>query len=172
MIRSFFLSATFALMATVASAQTAPDPLPPVQAIMTMTIANWAEGNDNFQDIFAEPSLTANFSSNFVSLYQSKLKTVNAADGERLIDWDPVTGGQDGCPIKDVSYLSTLGTDGHAVVTVQFHAFSCFDDSPESKELQKTEFDLVLENNAYKIDDIKAGGEDSLRAALNGNQPD
>ena len=84
----------------------------------------------------------------------------------------PVTGGQDGCPITDVSYKNAGQKDGHTVVTVSFHAFQCFEDSPEAKETQTTEFDLVLDHDAYKIDDIKTGGTDSLRAALSENQPD
>lgn len=172
MYRQLFVFATATFFATGLHAADTPDPLAPVQRVMAITVSNWAEGNNDFKDIFGDDTLKANFSNAFVSFYQAKSKAANEAEGERLVDWDPVTGGQDGCPITDVSYKNEGQKDGHTVVTVSFHAFQCFEDSPEAKETQSTEFDLVQDGDAYKIDDIKTGGTDSLRAALSENQPD
>lgn len=143
----------------------AQEPAEPVQAVMQASVAG--------KEYFDPHSLLAFFSLGFTRDLTTALVRTKARGDEIFIDWDPITGGQDGCGPKDISYKS--GPKGaKTIVTVQFTEMYCFGSGTQPIKVTVL-FDMVREGTApdlsYTIDDIrhvdKAGKSvDSLRSSF------
>jgi hypothetical protein len=162
MLRQIVCAGAFAALAGGAVAQ---EPADPVQAVMQASVEGRA--------YFDPQSLVTYFSLGFTRDLTAGLLHIKKKGGEVFIDWDPITGGQDGCGPKDVTYTS--GPKGaKTTVTVQFTEMYCFGSGTKPIKV-KVLFDMVQEGTApdffYTIDDIrhvdKAGKTvDSLREAF------
>jgi hypothetical protein len=145
-LRQMIWAGAFAVLAGGALAQEAVEP---VQAVMQASVGG--------REYFDPQSLITYFSLGFTRDMTTALLRTKAKGEEVFIDWDPISGGQDGCGPKDISYKS--GPKGaKTTVTVQFTEMYCFGSGTPSVKA-KVLFDMVQEGPAqavsYYIDDIR-----------------
>jgi hypothetical protein len=172
MTRSRFLLAALAVL--LPGAACADEPVDTVSVLMKMAETNSADLGDGKQvheEYFSANMLLRFFSEDFNTAYGEAFLRTNAKRQELLIDWDPIIGGQDSCPLKDVSYGKPKETAGKIDITVSFKAAHCFGDAVEPTPVTKVTFTLVKEEMIpgsilYLIDDITHPGEASLKTTL------
>jgi hypothetical protein len=145
-LRRLVLAGALALCACGASAQ---EPQDPVQAVMDAYVSG--------RDYLDPQSLVSFFSVGFTRDLAEAVVHIKEKGGEVFIDWDPISGGQDGCGPKDIAYKS--GSKGKRTsVTVTFKDMYCFGSGTPTIET-KVIFDLVEEGTApyssWFIDDVR-----------------
>ena len=133
----------------------AADPTAPVREVVEATAKNWADDGNGGEDVFSEDRLARLFSAEFVALFRaaSKNPPFGLADGETTgfpFDYDPIAGGQDGCPFKDIR----IEDDGDGQVTALFNNRACFGDGPEYKQDTVVIFHVDEEKGRAVIDDV------------------
>lgn len=172
MTRSRFLLAALALL--VPGAAFADEPIDTVTVLMKMAEHNTgdpADGKFVQEEYFSANMLLRFFSKDFNTAYGEAFLRANAKRDELMIDWDPIVGGQDSCPLKDISYGKPKDNKGKIDITVSYKAAYCFGDSVEPTPVGKVTFTLVKEEMVpgsplYLIDDIVHPGEPSLKTTL------
>ncbi|WP_137134592.1 hypothetical protein [Rhizobium sp. FKY42] len=132
-----------------AAAASANEPLDPVKAVMEVAVKGKGE-------YFDPNSLMALYSLAFTRDMVAAMLKTKEKDGEMLLDYDPVIGGQDNCPLKNVTYKQGQQKGKKVTVRVEFSAMGCFGD----KSIRRVDFDLVQEGYAvptqwYFVDDIR-----------------
>ncbi|MGR6469158.1 hypothetical protein [Rhizobium sp. PAMB 3182] len=136
--------------------------------------AQATDGGDEDSDIpyidyLSDEWLDRDFSAGIAKLYREGSKTAAEKD-EPFIDYEPVIGAQDFCPLKDVDVKLAGEKDGVYDVVASFKAESCFGDDGDSKSVTQTHFRVIEENGKPVIDDIvvKRGDEeqDSLKKIM------
>jgi hypothetical protein len=135
----------------------AADAVAPVKAVMDLTLANWAsETGDGGGDYFDDTHIKV-FSKSFRTLYgkvEKHMAEVGDADSAGVFDYDPIQGGQDGCPITDLKIgQPTAGKGGVTEVAVTFKPYSCFDGETKESVAHLT-FKVVDEGGKAVIDDV------------------
>lgn len=120
-------------------------------------------------DYLSDEWLDRDFSAGIAKLYREGSKTAAEKD-EPFIDYEPVIGAQDFCPLKDVDVKLAGEKDGVYDVVASFKAESCFGDDNDSQAVTNTHFRVIEENGKPVIDDIvvKRGDEeqDSFRKIM------
>lgn len=137
-----------------ASPALAADPTVPVREVIEATAANWIEGSTDTQEIFSEDRLGRIFSKSFAEAYReaSKHPAYDLPEGETTgypFDYDPIAGGQDGCPFQNIR----VENDGDGQVTALFNNTACFD-GPEKDKDRVLIFHVAEEDGRAVIDDI------------------
>ena len=117
-----------------AAAASANEPLDPVKAVMEVAVKGKGE-------YFDPNSLMALYSLAFTRDMVAAMLKTKEKDGEMLLDYDPVIGGQDNCQLKNVTYKQGQQKGKKVTVRVEFSAMGCFGD----KSVRRGEFDLVQE---------------------------
>ncbi|CAN7689391.1 hypothetical protein LJR030_003181 [Rhizobium sp. LjRoot30] len=169
-----FSYSLFALYLLTASAASADEPVETVRVLIDMAIHNSsdpADGKFVQEDYFSANVLLRYFSEDFTKAFATALLKSNERRHEMMIDWDPIIGGQDSCPLKSISYSPPTNKKGKIEIVVGFKAKACFDDDSGKADVTKVTFTLVKENldggaPVYLIDDISHPGEDSLKTTL------
>ena len=166
-------SLVLALMATSVSAQTAKsetagkaavavevtEPRDVVAALYKLAVA--ALKKPRPQSPFFEPEARRKYFSKSFDLLVTTSETKAAHDGDRMIDFDPISASQDADP-KTVTLKTNMMELGKAVVSASFTTFG--------KPIVVT-YDFVKEDGDWKIDDIKGTTEKeawSVRKILKG----
>lgn len=141
--------AVFGLLLASAGPVVANEPLDPVKAIMT--VATKETGS-----YFDPDALMALYTVAFTRDMVAAVLRYKEQDNEMLFDYDPVIGGQDHCPLKNVTYKQGPQKGNRLTVRVEFSAAYCMG----TKGTSLVDFDLVQEGAAvptpwYFIDDIR-----------------
>lgn len=144
------VAALFALSA-LARAEDAADPTAPVQKIMQISQGMLKDTDGQAEDYFSDKWMPQLFSSSFVAIARKGFTKAQEND-EPFIDYDPVLGGQDGCPPKDLTVTNAGQKDGAYDVVAKFRGFYCFDGT--DNRFSETHFKVVMENGVPKVDDI------------------
>lgn len=172
MIRPCFVLAALAIL--LPGAACADEPIDTVSVLMKMAehnSADPADGKHVHEEYFSANMLLRFFSKDFNTAYGEAFLRTNDKRQELLIDWDPIIGGQDSCPLEDIRYGRPAETQGKIDITVSFKAAHCFGDAVEPMPVTTVTFSLVKEEMIpgsilYLIDDIVHPGEASLKTTL------
>ena len=98
-------------------------------------------------------------------LYDAWKKQESAENGGYLLDADPITFSQDGCPLKDLSIETMDERDGWTPVGARFKAFYCLDEVYNPKE-SITQFVVLKEDGRFVIDDIQKIAEGKVAESI------
>lgn len=156
MSRAGFVVLAFLLPVSVQAA----DFKAPVAEIMAAATSNWQDlGADSdatppYTDYFSEDFLKRLYSRDFVAKYREAAKYPAYDDGGSPFGYDPITGGQDGCALKDVTTTEGQPANGGEEVTVTFDNSSCIGERAPDWQPEKLVFKLVEEEGRAVIDDI------------------
>ena len=171
-MRALLLASVFSMTAVMGSLPArAADVTAPVKNIIDATVKNWAEGENDYQDIFDQARLTGVYSKDFAEKFRAAAKFPAFDDGTTPFDYDVITGGQDGCPLQDVK-IETRGPKGNATeVDASFKNMVCFGTDAQYQQAATVQFLVIEEGGKPVIDDIMTqGGDDagfvSLKSAL------
>lgn len=137
----------------------ANEPMDPVKTVM-----NLATKSDG--DYFSASGLLSMYSLAFTRDMVAAILKTKEMDGEMLLDYDPVIGGQDNCPLKNISYKQGPQKGKKLTVRVEFAAGYCMG----NKANTKVDFDMVQEGVGvpsawYYIDDIRHIDKDGKTAS-------
>jgi hypothetical protein len=128
--------------------------------------AQATDGGDEDSDIpyidyLSDEWLDRDFSAGIAKLYREGSQRAAEKD-EPFIDYEPVIGAQDFCPLKDVDVKLAGEKDGVYDVVASFKAESCFGDDGDADAVTQTHFRVIEENGKPVIDDIvvKRGDEE------------
>ncbi|PHR23064.1 MAG: hypothetical protein COA37_10165 [Hoeflea sp.] len=115
---------------------------------------------------FSEDRLATLYSRDLVGFYNRAVNTPWAQQmGGSVFDYDFVIGGQDHCPLENMTFQTEQPFETSWDVTVQFQSRSCWG----TEEYTKVVFLIIEENGRPVIDDIFVyhGGEtDILKVTL------
>lgn len=133
----------------------AADVRDPVREVIEVTAQNWRLDDPESEDVFAPQRLKRLFSADFVRAYEeaSQHPAYDPPEGETTgspFDYDPIAGGQDGCPLEDIR----IEDEGDGQVTALFKNRRCFGDEAEYQEDTVLIFHVVTENGRPVIDDM------------------
>lgn len=155
MFRKISLTLCALLFCSASALAATTDPMVPVKAVVKMAEASFnenAEVDPEAADYLSQKALKENFSAAFIDEFERGLKKAQEND-EPFIDYDPVSGGQDSCPLKDVTYSAPVEKDGAYDITIHFKSIYCFGDE-FADEVDQTRFHVIIENGKPLIDDI------------------
>lgn len=132
----------------------AADPVAPVREVIEATAANWAETGNEPEEVFSEERLDRLFSADFAAAFReaSKHPPFDLPEGETTgfpFDYDPIAGGQDGCPFENIR----VEDDGDGQVTALFNNRGCFDAGAAAED-RVLIFHVTEEGGRAVIDDI------------------
>lgn len=151
----------------------ADEPIDTVRVLMDMAAYNStdpADGRHVQQEYFSANMLLRFFSEDFTRTFAMALLKANERREELMIDWDPIIGGQDSCPIKDIAYGPATEKDSKIKITVSFKAKTCFGDDSGKDDVSEVTYTLIKEDvggtKIYLIDDIAHREEATLKATL------
>lgn len=144
-----------AILMTLSSAALAGDATAPVKVLFDI-----ASGKTQGA-IFDDKRLDSVFSRSFAATYRIAYKVAEMAESEEMLfDYDPLIGGQDSCPLEDISFKALpVETDRDVQVTpveVQFNAMKCFQGF-EKEPPAKRRFRVIEEEGKFVIDDYENG---------------
>ncbi len=155
-----------ALIATT-SAAPAAFAQDPVREIMAITENALSATRDDAKpvDIFGEEQLGTLYSADFVEAFRAGAKNPAYDGGTSPFSYDVITGGQDGCPLEDVTFTGQDQSDDGVGVAVTFKAYRCFE-GEERDKVTTVGFDVVTENGRAVVDDIWTEGSDGTEASV------
>ncbi|OJF92559.1 hypothetical protein [Pararhizobium antarcticum] len=169
-----FFCLLLALSMTTHTAARADEPVDTVRVLLDMAAQNSADpinGRYIHQDYFSANMLLRFFSEDFTQKFAMALLKTNERRHELMIDWDPIVGGQDNCPLENITYGPATKSKSRIEITVAFEAKACFGDDSGGNNVSKVTFTLEREelmpgSPVYLIDDIAHPGEPSLKTTL------
>ncbi len=143
----------------------------PVKAVMDATVSNWAGGDSDWQDIFDDSKLSQLYSKDFVAKYQAAAQFPAAdEDGISPFDYDVIVGGEDACPLEDLTISPNAPSDGKTEVVAQFKKSTCMGTDAAYQTYTSVRFEVIEEGGKPVIDDIlttdESGNVGSLREAM------
>lgn len=152
----------------------ADEPVDTVRVLIEMAAHNSADPVDGKyvqQEYFSANMLLRFFSEDFTKTFATALLKTNERRHELMIDWDPIIGGQDNCPLQNIVYGPTKKKNAKFEITVAFKAKACFGADSGAGDVSKVKFTLEKEEPVpgspiYLIDDISHSGEPSLKTTL------
>lgn len=151
----------------------ADEPVDTVRVLVDMAAYNSADPADGKhvqEEYFSANMLLRFFSEDFTRAFATALLKTNERREELMIDWDPIIGGQDSCPLKDIAYGPAKENGGRIDMTVTFKARACFSDDSGKNDVSDVTFTLLKEQlgdtTVYLIDDIGHGDQPTLKATL------
>jgi opacity protein-like surface antigen len=154
-----------------AGAAVAADAAIPVKAVMDATVANWAGGDSEWQDIFDDSKLDELYSKDFVAKYQAAARFPAVdEDGISPFDYDVIVGGQDACPLEDLTITPQAAAGKTTEVLATFKKSTCMGTDAEYQAVTTVRFEVIQEDNRPVIDDIMTvddqGKTNSLKASM------
>ncbi len=167
-----YLAIVFPLL--MPAAVLADEPIDTVRVLMDMARHNAGDPMDGSSvqaDYFSSDTLLRFFSEDFTKTFATALLKTNERRQEMMIDWDPIIGGQDNCPLEDIAYGPVTEAAGKMQIEVTFKARICFSDDSGKDNISRVVFILIKEelvagSPLYLIDDIAHPGEASLKTTL------
>jgi hypothetical protein len=161
-------TAAFALsLSFTVQARAAGDVVAPVKAVMDATIANWAGGDSEWQDIFDESRLPQLYSKDFIEKYRSAAKFPAAdEDGISPFDFDVIVGGEDACPLEDVTMTPQAPAGAVTEVIARFKKSTCMGNEADFQTYTSVRFEVIMEGGRPVIDDILTVDEDGSTSSL------
>lgn len=133
----------------------AADMTAPVKEFINVAAGNWRENNPTSEDVFDEKRLSRLFSADFAAAYReaSKFPAYDPPEGQTTgspFDYDPIAGGQDGCPFENIR----VEDDGDGQIVALFNNRKCLGDDPANLEDRVLLFHVVKERGRPVIDDM------------------
>lgn len=160
----------FTMLMSPAAVFAADSATSPVAAIMEATVANWAGGNSDWHDVFDDAHLHSLFSADFVRGYQAAQNYPATEDGISPFDYDVIVGGQDACPLENLSITPQAPSAAKTEVVVRFQKLRCMGADAEFQAFTEVRFEVLTGGGRPVIDDIvttdENGQSNSLRAAM------
>ncbi|MDE1992425.1 MAG: hypothetical protein KGI75_07970 [Rhizobiaceae bacterium] len=148
----------------------AADATAPVKVVMDATVANWAGGDSEWQDIFDDSKLTTIYSKDFVTKYQAAAQFPAADDGISPFDYDVIVNAQDACPLQDVKITPQPPKGNTTEVLATFKKSTCMGTDADYQATTTVRFEVIQEAGKPVIDDIMtvddAGQTNSLKAVM------
>jgi len=139
----------------------------PVKAVMDATAANWSGTDSDWQDIFDENTLNELYSKDFIAKYQAAAKFPAVDDdGISPFDFDVIVGGQDACPLEDVTITPQPATGPVTEVVARFKKSTCMGAGAEFQAYTSVRFEVVQADGKPVIDDILTVDEDGKTNSL------
>lgn len=152
------------------TASFAAEPVSPVKTIMDATVSNWAGGDSDWQDMFDDSHLRRLFSADFIRGYQAAQNYPATEDGISPFDYDVIVGGQDACPLENLSIAPQAASGAKTDVIVRFQKLRCMGTDAEFQAFTEVRFEVVSEGGKPVVDDIltadDSGKSSSLKAAM------
>ncbi|MBO3760649.1 hypothetical protein [Ciceribacter sp. L1K22] len=150
-MKSILLGLSLTLLA---SSALAIDMTAPVKTLMQIAQKNWERDNTDFRDMFGDDLLDEIYSRDFANSYReaSKFPVYDPPEGETTgtpLDYDPIVGGQDSCPIEKLK----IEDDGDGQVVATFDNRNCFDEATNEPE-RVLIFHVIEEQGKAVIDDL------------------
>ncbi len=152
----------------------ADEPVDTVRVLIDMAAHNSGDSMDGShvqEEYFSANMLLRFFSEDFTKRFALALLKTNERRHELMIDWDPIIGGQDSCPLEDITYGPATERNGKTEITVAFKGKRCFGDDSGRDDVSEVTFtlekeELVPGSPVYLVDDIAHQGEPSLKTTL------
>jgi hypothetical protein len=145
----------------------AGDATQPVKAIMDLAQRIWVPGA-NIEETYFDAAHITYFSKGFAERYHEAEKhpatDTESGTGDPF-DYDVMTGGQDGCELKDVTLSADVPVEGKTPVRVSFNNTSCMEDEEPGKRTRLT-FLVTEENGRPVIDDVIRESDDAEDPAI------
>lgn len=134
-------------------------PVDPVQRLMDTAKELWSDNPPENADYFSEERLKTDFSQAFVAAFReaSKNPPYGLEEGQTTgypFDYDPITSGQDGCPLEDVTIKETGASGGTTNFEVSFKPFKCFGEGDDANMVRILKVTVKEEGGRSVIDDI------------------
>lgn len=149
------------------AASASGDVVAPVKTVMDATVANWAGGDSDWQDIFDETTLNQLYSKDFIAKYQAAAKFPAVDDdGISPFDFDVIVGGQDACPLEEVTITPQPATGSVTEVVARFKKSTCMGAGAEFQAYTSVRFEVVQAAGKPVIDDILTVDEDGKTNSL------
>lgn len=151
------------------------DPTYAVRVLIDMAAHNAAISPDDqnavYQDYFDPGMLLLYYSQSFTAGMVEALMNQKRGYSQMLLDHDAIVGGQDGCPLKNISYDTGKETKGVIPVKVTFEAFYCLSTEAWAKKPVEVVFDVKREGPdseslLYFVDDIHHTAQDGTVESL------
>lgn len=162
------------LAGTAAAVAATPAAVAPVEKIVAVMYANWGDGDPGATtpdgldaDYFAPALLDGVYSTRIAALYREAAEhpAFDAEDDATgsPFDYDPIVGGQDGCPIEDLKIAPGATTAGRTEVVVTFENMRCFEgnDAATREHVSRRVFLVITENGRPVIDDVVLDDDDT-----------
>ena len=160
-------AAFLALLLSVSLAPAASDAVAPVKTVMDETVANWAGGDSEWQDIFDESKLTQLYSKDLVEKYRAAAKFPAVDDdGISPFDFDVIVGGQDSCPLENLTITPQPPANGITEVVARFKKSTCMGPDAAFQADTVVRFEVMEEDGKPVIDDILTVDEDGKTNSL------
>jgi hypothetical protein len=154
-------------LAAIAEAEADVDAVAPVRMVMDATVANWAGGDSEWQDIFDDSKLPQLYSKDFIEKYRAAAKFPAVDDdGISPFDFDVVVGGQDACPLEDLTITPQPAADGVTEVVARFKKSTCMGTGAEYQTYTNVRFQVIVEGAKPVIDDILTVDDDGKTNSL------
>jgi hypothetical protein len=162
-----FNAVTTAAVFTVKKASAGPKEVLEIANRKTQDAGDAKDGDEDATNYFSKKRLNRLYSTSFVNLYRAAWKKQQADEnGGYLLDSDPIIGGQDSCPMKDLK-IQTMDPDFVYVNTIaRFRAAYCFGNPGDAKRVTTVKFVTILEGGAFKIDDIQQMDGDKVTSSV------
>lgn len=156
----------FSLAALGGPADAADSAVMPVKAVMDATVSNWAGGDSEWQDIFEDSRLHKLFSADFIRLYQAAQADPATDDAISPFDYDVIVGGQDACPLEELTITSQSPAGDKTEVVARFKKSTCMGADADYQAFTTVKFEVITEGGKPVIDDILTTDEDGKPSAL------
>lgn len=166
----FIAAAIFSMTMGFALGASASDATVPVKAVMDATVANWSGGDSDWQDIFDDAKLKQFYSKDFVAKYRAAAEFPAVDDGISPFDYDVIVGGEDACPLENLTITPQAPSSGTTEVVAQFKKSTCMGTGAEYQAFTNVRFKVVDEDGRAVIDDIlttdESGNVGSLKDVM------
>jgi len=163
---AFFISLS-SLGLSPSGAYATVDAAAPVKAVMDATVANWSGGDSDWQDIFEASKLAELYSKDFVEKYQAAAKfPAIDDDGISPFDFDVIVGGQDACPLEDVTITPQAPAGPITEVVARFKKSTCMGTAAEFQSYTSVRFEVTQSDGKPVIDDILTVDDDGKTNSL------
>ena len=118
--------------------------------------------------ISARSSSTRLYSKAFADAYREAAKhPAYDVPESGPFDYDPISDGQDGCPVEDAAYETGETNDGVTDVIVTFKMYGCWTNDEVYRDKVSTLHVLVVEENGKAvIDDILRDRDDGSESLM------
>jgi hypothetical protein len=162
-----FNAVTTAAVFTPKKASAAAKELLEATYAKTQDTGDGAKTDEDAVNYFSKKRLNRLYTTSFVNLYRAAWKKQESDEnGGYLLGSDPIIGGQDSCPMKDLK-IETKDPDFIYVNTIaRFRAAYCFGNPGDDKRVTTVRFVTILEGGVFKIDDIQQMDGDKATTSL------
>jgi hypothetical protein len=165
-----FSAVTTAAVFTPKKASAGPKELLEAAAGSSEDIAATKKPDEQDSDYFSEKRLARLYTQSFVNAYRAAWTKQEAGEnGGYLLGADPIVGGQDSCPFKDLTVETMDPQFIYVYVVARFRASYCFGNPGDDKRVTTVNFVTILEDGVFKIDDILHLDGDKVISSVKGD---